>query len=186
MNINLKKKTKISKFQWKTHLFLFITNILPNIDFLLHKPKCMCYKINFNKNCQLKVLQKMVIIHRPPIFSNFFKNTQFFFFIEFHLKLHFFTPIHFRLENVRKTNGILNKWLFCPPNEKLQFFTGSSCMVRGQPMCEQTMTILIVCSTLDHFAFFFSFFSNQSCKTTSFWGAALVKWPICLMTSVML
>ena len=52
-----------------------------------------------------------------------------------------------------------------PPTKKLQFFTSSSCMV-GHPMCEQIIDILVVCSTLDYF----SVFSNQSCKTTLFWG----------------
>ena len=38
------------------------------------------------------------IIHQPPVFSSFFKNTQFFYFLaEIHLKVHFLTPVHLHL-----------------------------------------------------------------------------------------
>ena len=49
-------------------------------------------------------------IHRPPVFYTFFKNTQFLHFLAgIHLKLHFFSLFHFRLESVKKTNENFKK-----------------------------------------------------------------------------
>ena len=68
--------------------------------------------INVHKWAKIKVEEN---IYRPSVFFNFFKNTQFFFFwAGIHLKLHFVSLFHFRLESVKKTNGNLKKDHFTP------------------------------------------------------------------------
>lgn len=44
---------------------------------------------------------KKLIIHRPPVFSTFFKNTQFFFFAVLYLKLTFFSLVHSHYNTIR-------------------------------------------------------------------------------------
>ena len=70
-------------------------------------------------------------IHHPPIFYTFLKNTQFLHFLAWiHLKLHFFSLFHFRLESVKKTNGNLKKWPFYPQNENYNFTLKMSKIIR--------------------------------------------------------